>query len=202
MAAHYVAEIRTVQPTGPYRLAGWSLGGVIVIEMARQLRAVGERVAPVILLDAPPLAISAGNRLRRWQRNAIRHYQRWRSHNWVDRGRYITLTAVARVKTLLFEAKFRIGEQAGEVQPAQFDVGQAQMVATRRYQQRRYGGDVVLLRTRSSLAKYGYAATFGWNRFIDGQIEVRDVDGDHLTMLEPPHVVGLVRVLESVLVDD
>ena len=37
MAAHYVAAIRTVQPRGPYLLGGWSLGGNLAFEVARQL---------------------------------------------------------------------------------------------------------------------------------------------------------------------
>ncbi|MCP4661410.1 MAG: hypothetical protein GY856_38900, partial [bacterium] len=37
MAEHYVEAIREVQPEGPYRLGGWSMGGVVVFEMARRL---------------------------------------------------------------------------------------------------------------------------------------------------------------------
>ena len=41
-----------VQPAGPYRLLGWSLGGLIVFEMARQLDAQGQRTALVAIIDA------------------------------------------------------------------------------------------------------------------------------------------------------
>jgi pimeloyl-ACP methyl ester carboxylesterase len=51
MAAHYVAEIRDLQPHGPYYLGGWSFGGAIAFEMARQLQAAGERVAFLALFD-------------------------------------------------------------------------------------------------------------------------------------------------------
>jgi thioesterase domain-containing protein len=51
MAAQYVAEIRMLQPTGPYHLLGWSFGGLVAYEMARQLQAEGERVALLALLD-------------------------------------------------------------------------------------------------------------------------------------------------------
>ena len=44
MAECYLEAIRTVQPHGPYRLLGWSLGGVIVQEMARQIEAAGNDV--------------------------------------------------------------------------------------------------------------------------------------------------------------
>ncbi|MFF0818492.1 thioesterase domain-containing protein, partial [Rhodococcus sp. NPDC003318] len=52
LAARYVAEIRTVQPHGPYRLVGWSLGGVIAHAMAVQLQAAGEQVEQLVMLDS------------------------------------------------------------------------------------------------------------------------------------------------------
>jgi hypothetical protein len=45
MAAEYVAAVRGVQATGPYHLGGWSLGGVVALEMAQQLRAQGKQSA-------------------------------------------------------------------------------------------------------------------------------------------------------------
>jgi amino acid adenylation domain-containing protein len=52
MAADYLQAVRSVQPRGPYRLAGWSFGGVVAFEMAQQLRATGERVALLAILDS------------------------------------------------------------------------------------------------------------------------------------------------------
>jgi polyketide synthase PksN len=52
LASLYIAAIRTVQSNGPYHLGGWSMGGVIACEMAQQLRAAGERVATLSLIDS------------------------------------------------------------------------------------------------------------------------------------------------------
>jgi thioesterase domain-containing protein len=52
MAADYIANIRTVQESGPYYIAGWSFGGLIAHEIAVQLQAAGEQVAELILFDA------------------------------------------------------------------------------------------------------------------------------------------------------
>jgi amino acid adenylation domain-containing protein len=52
MAARYGVALRSVQPKGPYALCGWSLGGVIAFEIARQLRAAGEEVSMLMLLDS------------------------------------------------------------------------------------------------------------------------------------------------------
>ena len=51
MAAWYVKEIRDVQPQGPYLLGGWSMGGLIALEAARQLLAAGQAVALVAMFD-------------------------------------------------------------------------------------------------------------------------------------------------------
>jgi acyl transferase domain-containing protein/thioesterase domain-containing protein/acyl carrier protein len=53
MARDYLAEVRTVQPHGPYLLGGFSGGGIAALEMARQLEADGEQVALLVLLDTP-----------------------------------------------------------------------------------------------------------------------------------------------------
>ena len=52
MAAHYIAEIRRVQPTGPYYIGGYCFGGLVAHEMAQQLRAQGERTPLVALFSA------------------------------------------------------------------------------------------------------------------------------------------------------
>jgi thioesterase domain-containing protein/acyl carrier protein len=52
-ATDYIAELRQVQPRGPYMLGGFSGGGLTAWEMARQLEAAGEEVSLLVLLDTP-----------------------------------------------------------------------------------------------------------------------------------------------------
>jgi acyl transferase domain-containing protein/thioesterase domain-containing protein/acyl carrier protein len=52
-AADYIAELRAVQPHGPYLLGGYSGGGLIAYEMAQQLKAAGEEVAVLAMIDTP-----------------------------------------------------------------------------------------------------------------------------------------------------
>ncbi|MEU1984151.1 amino acid adenylation domain-containing protein [Nocardia sp. NPDC019395] len=54
IAARYLAEIRRIQPTGPYRLLGWSLGGVLAHAVATELQAAGEQVEMLAMLDSHP----------------------------------------------------------------------------------------------------------------------------------------------------
>jgi len=53
LADEYTGRIRAAQPDGPYRLAGWSMGGVIAFEVARRLERAGAEVSLLALLDAP-----------------------------------------------------------------------------------------------------------------------------------------------------
>jgi thioesterase domain-containing protein len=52
MARRHIAELRKVQPRGPYRLAGFCVGGIIAFEMARQLQGAGETVERLIVVDS------------------------------------------------------------------------------------------------------------------------------------------------------
>ncbi|WP_306362892.1 non-ribosomal peptide synthetase [Nocardia sp. CC227C] len=57
----YVKHLRTVQPTGPYHLLGWSLGGVLAHAMAVQLQDEGERVALLAVMDSRLHAAPVGS---------------------------------------------------------------------------------------------------------------------------------------------
>ncbi len=64
MAKALIAQVRTVQPQGPYQLCGHSFGGLLVYEMARQLKVSGEEVRFLGMLDTPtPPQAAAANGL-------------------------------------------------------------------------------------------------------------------------------------------
>ncbi|HYK62131.1 MAG TPA: amino acid adenylation domain-containing protein, partial [Bryobacteraceae bacterium] len=66
LAANYVKDLREFQPQGPYHLIGWSFGGMIVFEMACQLRVQNQAVGLLGLLDSGNLALLRGR--TRWRR--------------------------------------------------------------------------------------------------------------------------------------
>lgn len=62
MAAHYLAEIRTLQPEGSYLIGGMCFGATVAYEMAQQLVAQGQEVPLLVVLDAgPPRAVQMGS---------------------------------------------------------------------------------------------------------------------------------------------
>lgn len=67
MAAGYLAAVRTVQPRGPYLLGGYSFGGILAYEMARQAELAGDEVAKLILIDSYTPDSAVMRTLLRWQ---------------------------------------------------------------------------------------------------------------------------------------
>ncbi|MFG3200144.1 alpha/beta fold hydrolase, partial [Streptomyces sp. NPDC048208] len=55
MAADYIRQVRAIQPSGPYSLLGWSLGGLVAHEMAVQLQRSGEEISVLAIMDAYPV---------------------------------------------------------------------------------------------------------------------------------------------------
>src|SRR5206468_10373945 len=54
MAAQYIADLRALQPVGPYFLGGYCFGGNVAYEMARQLRRQGEEIGLLALMNCAP----------------------------------------------------------------------------------------------------------------------------------------------------
>ncbi len=52
LARQYVSQLKSVEPQGPYHLGGWSFGGLVAYEMARQLQEVEGSVASLALIDS------------------------------------------------------------------------------------------------------------------------------------------------------
>jgi thioesterase domain-containing protein len=59
MARDYADQIRRVQPTGPYHLFGWSLGGNVAFAIAEELQSRGEKIGLLAILDSNLTAIDA-----------------------------------------------------------------------------------------------------------------------------------------------
>jgi acyl transferase domain-containing protein/thioesterase domain-containing protein/acyl carrier protein len=88
-AADYIAELRQIQPEGPYLLGGFSGGGLTAWEMAQQLEAAGEEVALLVLLDTPlPVRPSLTARdktlikLAEIRRKGIGYFWEWLRQRW------------------------------------------------------------------------------------------------------------------------
>jgi thioesterase domain-containing protein len=181
MAGEYVQAIRGVQPTGPYYLGGYSLGGLVAFEMAQQLLRAGERVALLALLGTSAPAATP------------RPFDFWLGY----------LESAQRLVTNTFKAyqpPFMQG--AGMPQPGlppPLRVAMACIRAAMRYVPRTYPGPLDVFATAEQLAMTRADLTLGWRAFCTGRIELHPVEGNHLSMIEEPAVRDVARKLTACL---
>jgi thioesterase domain-containing protein/acyl carrier protein len=213
MAASYLAAVRGVQPAGPYLLGGWSMGGILAFEMARQLHADGEEAALVAIVDSWSPAI----------------------HGFVPDDAYLLSELVKdhslqqgippaisyeRLRELAPETRLRrvlqVAKEAGLV-AADVDVSwlrrslqgyRARREALNRYRPAPYAGRLELLRARevdeellraleAALGIDVHDPQLGWGAFATAPVAVETVPGNHSTMFSEPNVQALARSLRS-----
>jgi thioesterase domain-containing protein/acyl carrier protein len=185
MAADYIAEIRTVQPEGPYLLGGACAGGLIALEMAQQLLAEGQGVALLVVMDTilPPIRGRAEARrvLRDVWLQTLRRLERNLAAAVTDAVRRVSKRFLA-----LVDAKAR---RAGRVRRA-FDI------ARWRYRPRVYPGRITFFRARDPYL-WSRRRIEAWASLAGGGLDCRQVSVDHMAMLSEPHVQHLARELRE-----
>jgi thioesterase domain-containing protein len=199
MAAQYAAAVEAVAPHGPYLLGGWSFGGVVAFEMARQMRQRGRPVALVALLDswAPALAPMPAHAR---EDDIVRLYLRDQAGlegldaSWLD-GEPPGMGEAAALDWLLARAHetglLRASLRSAQVRPL-LDVYRANVRAQAAYRPRPGGGRLTLFRPRTSPEP-----TNGWSAYASEPVEVHEMAADHYSMLVPPAVAGLADRLRS-----
>jgi aspartate racemase len=202
MAAYYIEALRTVQPGGPYLLGGWSMGGVVALEMAQQFHAQRQRVALLALLDTRiPTADEEIDD------------EDFEARLLVDFVRYFGLSldprdALARLpKHELLERVLEHAKRAGlmpldiEVSHAEpfIELCKADFRATRNYVLHRYPGQITLFKAGQELAEPSSDPTLGWSEWAAGGVDVHVVPGNHATMVYKPHVEVLAEKLRACL---
>jgi pyochelin synthetase len=187
IADYYVAGLRAQQPTGPYDLVGYSLGGTVAFEMAQRLRAMGERVSLLVLLDAP-----TGGRprmIRRLITSASTVAQVWRS---LSRRFWPPPANGQRARQ----------RPSDEVAPGWIHVFRQHVRALDFYQPQPYPGRLTLLRSSVRppwFKRLWDMSSLKWLKLArDGGV-VHQVPGCHLEMFDNGKIEVVARRLTSCL---
>lgn len=187
MAAFYIQEIRAIQPHGPYHLAGYSFGGFVAFEMAQQLRAAGETVGLLGLLDTIEWHYleEIKKSLRPKERLAL--YKARFDRVFFEDGGAAYLNE--RLRTLLSRFVYRLFSGLGRPLPQK--VGSIQDInsfAAAAYRPGVYPGVLTIFRSTTREALDGSDELLGWRGLAAGGIDVRDIPGTHHNMTREPNV--------------
>jgi thioesterase domain-containing protein len=170
----YAAEVRRVQPTGPYLLGGLSAGGLMALEIALRLRADGQAVAQLLLLDSPTTVSPFFHSLYRAGHTRARGlFPAARD----DEPRLLSI-----LRALFVDEGF-----------------QAHLQAARGYQPEPYDGPMVLLAASRSFHGFSFSFPMRWRGVARGRYRAHSVPGNHDTFTLPPHVDGLAGLLDRCL---
>jgi amino acid adenylation domain-containing protein len=207
MAAFYIREIRALQPRGPYFFGGYSFGGVVAFEMARQLHAQGERVALLALFDTgnpakPPRRYSFRERtVLRWQEIArMKPGEKFAYLLKRFTGKARANLLGIREKIQAHVCRIRSGK-TGQI-PTEYRtlrVRQAHIRALLAYHPQGYAGRLTLFRATKQNDSYEFDPRLGWSGLADGGIEIIHVPGAHENMFEEPHVSAMAAKLGACL---
>ncbi|MCF7806667.1 MAG: amino acid adenylation domain-containing protein, partial [Simkaniaceae bacterium] len=175
MAEHYLSLIRKAQKTGPYRLGGWSFGGVVAYEMALQLQKMGESLLPLIMIDSPaPIKRNIPNAAT---------LQTW----------------------FLEEYQGILDQMEVEAKDNLFAVFKNNISALINYQPKTSELPIVLMRAtqiKSSHLKehpHCYEDHWGWNLITRGNIAIHSFDTDHSSILQNACLHQIADICKKVL---
>jgi thioesterase domain-containing protein/acyl carrier protein len=215
IATQYVADLRKFQPDGPYRLGGYCFGGNVAYEMARQLRAQGQEIALLLLVNCWPnnssytqlswtptfigkfawnFCIRLAHQIRSGAKQP-RDYFKWRAA-W----------AVKRIRSLFTEnisGRLSVDDivDLSDRPEHERKLWRTHVQAWLQYQPQAYDGAVVLFRTRGHPLVCSFDNQMGWGSFARGGVEVRICPGDHESILEEENVARTAQELEVILTE-
>lgn len=216
MAAHYIDEIRSLQPDGPYLIGGYSYGGTVAFEMARQLEGQGQRVALLAILDhATPksdyfqvnysprfllgflmnLPYRVTDFLRLGPRQ-IQAYLKRKAQNYrQELGRLLRRAPGERAGVGAGD----IIDEAGQLPLHIQRLIEINYRAIQNYEPGNYSGKITLLRARGGRLVCSHDPAMGWGKFAAGGVDVRMISGSHRRIFHQPNICSLVAQLQACL---
>ncbi len=210
LAANNIRQMRERQPEGPYLLAGFCFGGLVALEMARQLERQGERVHLLAMIDTFNHAWMRelswigriGNGLANAGRRMSFHWRNFRACNPI-RTPYLRRRVAAFCKrswerVAQIEYEFRVARQRPLPRRLHRMV-YATRHAQKLYRCGPYSGDVLLIRAIHPRAGVFPAPRMGWKDLLEGRVDILEVEAEHQGLLAEPAVEAVAFQLDELL---
>ncbi|MGV0028299.1 non-ribosomal peptide synthetase [Phormidesmis priestleyi] len=180
MAALYLQEMQTLQPQGPYFIAGYSFGGLVAFEIARQLQAQGQSIAFLALIDtACPTVTQPDRPLPRHQLLS----QYWRNF-WCIPPKHRLDYLVASVTWKVRYLQSRLSRQSSALPAYLVAIESANYRARNTYQPQAHSTKVTLFRSPLSQI-WNAPPDLGWSEFAR-DVEICKIYGIHKELMNNP----------------
>ncbi|MBK7894399.1 MAG: hypothetical protein IPJ90_05840 [Anaerolineaceae bacterium] len=189
MAAHYIKEMRTLQPHGPYYLGGHCAGSWVAFEMAQQLQAAGEEVQLLVLVDSEPPNIAPPQVPR------LKHLAQRAMFYWQDKRLW---HAIAWKIQLIYQNLLLLRVGGDEAQRVA-TIRQAHAQAHRDYRSGQFYGDVTFIRSRESTHLPDKAWHLRWSELISGELHTKIADCTHAGLVLEPGAGELAAAIGAAI---
>ena len=195
LAAHYIEEMRSLQPQGPYFLMGLSIGGMVAYEMAQQLVAQGQEVALIALFDTF-LKKGSNVKLLPFSQRLKLLWNLELSEFWT-RVHFKIKIKFNRLLSRYFP-KTNITEQVkSQYLPHTYTDYPIKLLRDA-YTPESYSGTVVLFQAIDSPISITYSfdpLEVQWRKLVNGELVIYNIPGNHTGILEEPNVQFLAEKL-------
>ena len=188
MAAHYIKEIKTVQPNGPYFLGGHCSGSWVAFEMAHQLKKAGEEVGSVVIVDSEPPNFSPPTHNLTYYAQRALHYLR-------DNRLFYALH---------WKLKVKLGRKVGETVGSQEnrrvqEVRNAHDKAYEVYTAPVYDGPLVFLRSSEWHNLPDNDWHMNWTKLTTNKVDLEVIPSAHSGLINNPHAKTLADKIKFYL---
>jgi amino acid adenylation domain-containing protein len=202
IAQKYIAEILANNPDGPYALAGYSLGGFIAFEMAKQLMSMGKEVKMLGILDT-----HAGNRDSTEKKTTKAFKKMVRQFRKLAFFSRLFLTHPRRTIAYqagilggkigkLFQRTYKVDEEFFTYEE---EVNRSYDIAYEKYFMTPTDLKIDLFRVKQRIYYIDDPSYMEWLKYTNSGVEVHEVPGDHKTFLFPPNDREFARILQACL---
>jgi thioesterase domain-containing protein len=203
MAQAYLEELRPMLGDAVPQLLGWSMGGLIAVEMHHRLAAEGIALPPPILLDTrlpgdlpDPRKLSRSELLTSFAQH-LGSLLEPELIDFMERAADEEESLAALVDDARARDLLALDLDGSTVQRL-FDVFQANLHAAHSYRPRSMSGELVYLRPEHTSSRPSDPRDFGWSQHFAGSVRVVDVPGDHFSALAPIHAQSLAVILDRI----
>jgi amino acid adenylation domain-containing protein len=205
IAKYYIESILEQNPTGPYALAGYSFGGYVVIEMARQLRQMGHEIKLLAIFDTNAKNLDFhGDGMDVYLEKIKKQLPKfW----WIIKSLVRNPAKTLKYQGYLLSKKLNsmlgitdVAEQPeGAIYEIMRRIDEKYEIAYQAYKLAPFDEKIHLFRAMDNVYFVEDYKYLGWQKYAKKGVEVYDVPGDHKTMLLAPYDKSFARKLQEVL---